>query len=97
MLHVRHPRGYTGLMEAMADTIGVDLSAAMQTTALTPLAAYYMMQHCAACADSDRCRRLLASRPQLGEGPPAYCVNRKMLLFLRDQLARPEPAGDSLF
>jgi hypothetical protein len=44
------------------------------------------MQRCAACSEAEDCRKRLG-RPEAQDLSPAYCSNRKLLLFLARRLA----------
>lgn len=87
------PEGYQGQIEAMAIELGVDLDAAIEASAMSLSAVHRMMQHCAACSEHKTCAGFLETRHGLIEAPPSYCVDRKVMLFLHDQvvLSRPAP------
>lgn len=91
------PEGYQGQIEAMASELGVDLDAAIEASAMSLSAVNRMMQHCAACSEHKTCAGFLETRHGLIEAPPPYCVDRKLMLFLHDQVvagkANGPPAG----
>lgn len=88
----RPPKGYQGQIEAMAIELGVDLDASIAALAVTEAAIERMMSHCAACAEHQTCAGFLKVQHGLIEAPPPYCVDRKLMLFLHDQvmLLRPK-------
>jgi len=89
----RPPKGYQGQIEAMAIELGVDLNAAIAASALTEAAIERMISHCAVCAEHQTCSGFLKAQHGLIEAPPPYCVDRKSMLFLHDQVTAARAAG----
>lgn len=65
------------LMEGMADRLGVDLAAGIETAPEIGAASYRrMVLACAGCTEHDACTDLQAEHAHL-EAAPEYCRNRE--------------------
>lgn len=87
------PKGYQGHIEAMAVEMGVDLDASVAASALSQSAVERMRQHCAACPEKATCTGFLHAQHGLIKAPPSYCVDRKLIMFLHDQITGAKGMG----
>jgi len=78
------PAGYSGLMEIMARTLGVDLRDALVMGDLSSRAIVRMMHHCSACGAEEECALLLLKSHARVVTAPDYCVNRLLMKKLKD-------------
>jgi hypothetical protein len=83
---MKRPSGYDGLMERMARELGLEIIRDRAAIGLSQQDITRLMQRCAACSEAEDCRKRLG-RPEAQDLPPAYCSNRKLLLFLAKRLA----------
>ncbi|SHJ95248.1 hypothetical protein SAMN05444000_1162 [Shimia gijangensis] len=89
MKDVKKPKGYIGLMERMAEHMGIDLTQCQDELGISPFTIERMMEKCSACGESADCVSIL-SQPQTAdsEQPPSYCCNRKVLMHLARSTAK---------
>jgi Family of unknown function (DUF6455) len=78
---------YTGLMEQMADAMGISLSEAQNKGLLDEQFIRRLKICCALCEKPKTCQRLLLD--ENADLPPEFCVNRQYLTSLRSSLPDP--------
>jgi hypothetical protein len=83
------PEGYQGQIELMALEMGVDLEVSVAKDIVSLGAVERMMRHCAACSDHKSCSAFLVAQHGQIEAPPSFCVDRKLILFLHEQMPKP--------
>lgn len=79
---------YTGLMEKMAEAMGIDLADAQHKGLLDEQLIRRLKIRCALCEKPNTCRRLLQN--DKADLPPEFCVNRQYLSSLGESLPEPE-------
>lgn len=81
---------HAALMNRMATTLGVDLTAAIADGRLPAESWREAVVRCTGCSDPESCQHWLADHP-VGEWPPEtppdYCRNRDLMDGLRRALA----------
>lgn len=81
---IKPPAGYDGKMEAMAERLGVSVVEDRAKLGLTTADVERLMRRCTQCFEPDACVKFLKSAP-LDSLPPEYCVNRKLLFYLKSK------------
>lgn len=81
---------HSALMNRMAETLGVDLTAAIAEGRLPAEGWREAVVRCTGCSDPEACQHWLsqhAADEQAPDGAPGYCRNRDLLDSLRTALA----------
>ena len=73
---------HAALVDKMADTVGVDLSEAVQRGNLAPEALLSTVYNCYGCAQGDACARWLAENSNGAPETPDYCRNGDLFATL---------------
>jgi Family of unknown function (DUF6455) len=79
---------YTGLMEKMAEAMGIDVADAQDKGLLDEQLIHRLKTRCALCEKPNTCQRLLKN--DTADLPPEFCVNRQYLSSLSESLSEPE-------
>ena len=70
---------HAGLVDRMADTLGIDLSEEIQRGHLQPQELRNTVANCVGCLDPDGCEVWLATHADGSDETPAYCRNKERL------------------
>jgi len=77
---------HVGLVNKMAERLGVDLSEAMQEGRIAPGDLRASVLRCTGCADPAECMHFLVEHAATGaEAAPGFCRNRQLFTELRDR------------
>lgn len=75
---------HAGLLNKMADTLGVDLAEAAQEGRLAPEDLRASVLRCTGCSDPAECMHFLVEHAATGaEAAPEFCRNRQLFSELR--------------
>jgi hypothetical protein len=75
-------RKHAGLVDRMANRLGVDLEETVLRGAIAPDLIPDLVLRCTKCSNPEGCAQLLAQQDRL-DAAPTFCVNRETLDALR--------------
>jgi hypothetical protein len=73
---------HSGLVNRMAETLGVDLTEEMLRGTLPPQDLRATVLNCMGCREAGACESWLQAHPEGADAAPSYCRNRERLAAL---------------
>jgi hypothetical protein len=77
---------HSGLMEMMAETLGIDLTEEMMSGRWTPEDMQAGVERCLGCTDPTQCKGWLKDNNAGADETPGYCRNKELLEAMRARL-----------